>query len=255
MTRSGKGRGSGRGQGDGPSRGKAGATGGRGLHVRVKTARGRKLSSTRWLQRQLNDPFVRAAREAGYRSRAAYKLVELDDRFHFLKPSGRVLDLGAAPGAWTQVALERINPRGQGGKRGAVFALDRVEMEPLEGATIVTLDVQDEGALEAVRRELGGPVDAILSDMAAPATGHTGTDHLRIMALCEAACDLALHLLRPGGTLVVKVLQGGAEAGLLAQMKKDFASVKHVKPKASRSDSAEIYAVAMGFRGVPKVEG
>lgn len=195
---------------------------------------------------------MRAAREAGYRSRAAYKLVDLDDRFHFLKPGARVLDLGAAPGAWTQVALERVN---QNGKRGAVFALDRVEMDPLDGATIVTLDVQEEGALEELRRELGGPVDAILSDMAAPATGHTGTDHLRIMALCEAACDLALHLLRPGGTLVVKVLQGGAEAGLLAQMKKDFASVKHVKPKASRSDSAEIYAVAMGFRGVPKVEG
>ena len=231
-----------------------GAPGGRGLHVRVKTARGRKLSSTRWLQRQLNDPFVRAAREAGYRSRAAYKLVELDDRFHFLKPGARVLDLGAAPGAWTQVALERVGKSGQGGKRGEVFALDRVEMEPLEGATFLTLDVEDENALEALRRELGGPVDAILSDMAAPATGHTGTDHLRIMALCEAACDLASHLLRPGGTLVVKVLQGGAEAGLLAQMKKDFAIVKHVKPKASRSDSAEIYAVATGFRGGPKVE-
>ncbi|MCH8183778.1 MAG: RlmE family RNA methyltransferase [Proteobacteria bacterium] len=231
-----------------------GAHGGRGLHVRVKTARGRKLSSTRWLQRQLNDPFVRAAREAGYRSRAAYKLVELDDRFHFLKPGARVLDLGAAPGAWTQVALERVGKGGQGGKHGEVFALDRVEMEPLEGATVLTLDVEDEGALEELRRELGGPLDAILSDMAAPATGHTGTDHLRIMALCEAACDLASHLLRPGGTLVVKVLQGGAEAGLLAQMKKDFAIVKHVKPKASRSDSAEIYAVATGFRGDPKVE-
>ncbi len=219
--------------------------------MRVKTARGRKLSSTRWLERQLNDPFVRAAREAGYRSRAAYKLIELDDRFHFLKPGGRVLDLGAAPGAWTQVALERVN---QGGKRGVVLAVDLQEMEPLEGATILTLDVQDEGALEELRSELGGTVDVILSDMAAPATGHTGTDHLRIMALCEAACDLAMHLLRPGGTLVVKVLHGGAEAGLLAQMKRDFASVKHVKPKASRSDSAEIYAVAAGFRGDLKVE-
>ncbi len=237
--------------------------------MRVKTARGRKLSSTRWLQRQLNDPFVRAAREAGYRSRAAYKLAEIDDRFHFLKPGARVLDLGAAPGAWTQVALERVIEGGQGGesgqggqggqggqsiKRGAVFALDLQEMDPLEGATILTLDVQEEGALEELRRELGGPVDAILSDMAAPATGHTGTDHLRIMALCEAACDLASHLLRPGGTLVVKVLQGGAEAGLLAQLKKDFAKVKHVKPKASRSDSAEIYAVATGYRGNLKVE-
>ena len=221
--------------------------------MRVKTARGRKLSSTRWLERQLNDPFVRAAREAGYRSRAAYKLVELDDRFHFLKPGARVLDLGAAPGAWTQVALERVNEGGPSGKRGAVFALDRVEMDALDGATILTLDVQDEGALEELRRELGGPVDAILSDMAAPATGHPGTDHLRIVALCEAACDLASSLLRPGGTLVVKVLQGGAEAGLLAQMKKNFATVKHVKPKASRSDSAEIYAVATGFRGDPKV--
>lgn len=243
MTGSGKGRG-GRG-------GKTGTSGGRGLHVRVKTARGRKLSSTRWLQRQLNDPFVRAAREDGYRSRAAYKLIELDDRFHFLKPGGRVLDLGAAPGAWTQVALERIN---QGGQRGTVVAVDLQEMEPLEGATVLTLDAQAEDALEQMRGALGGPVDALLSDMAAPATGHTGTDHLRVIALCEAANDLALHLLRPGGTLVVKVLQGGAEAGLLAQMKKDFASVKHVKPKASRSDSAEIYAVAMGFRGDSKVK-
>ncbi len=251
MARSSKGRGS---RSGGPPRGKGGTTGGRGLHVRVKTARGRKLSSTRWLERQLNDPFVRAAREAGYRSRAAFKLVELDDRFHFLKPGGRVLDLGAAPGAWTQVALARVSPVGQGDKRGAVFAVDLEEMESLDGVTNLVLDVRDEDALEVLRSELGGSVDAVLSDMAAPTTGHTGTDHLRIMALCEAAHDLARHLLRPGGALVVKVLQGGAEAGLLAQMKKDFASVKHVKPKASRSDSAEIYAVAMGFRADPKVE-
>lgn len=235
----------------GSRRGNAAIPGDRGLHVRVKTARGRKLSSTRWLQRQLNDPFVRAAGVAGYRSRAAYKLIELDDRFRFLNPGARVLDLGAAPGAWTQVALERVN---QGSQRGAVFAIDLQEMEPMEGATLLTLDVRDEGALETLRREMGGPVDALLSDMAAPATGHTGTDHIRILALCEAACDLAPYLLRPGGTLVVKVLQGGAEAGLLAQLKKDFASVKHVKPKASRSDSAEIYAVAAGFRGDLKVE-
>ncbi len=249
-----------RGSRGGSSRGNAAAPGGRGLHVRVKTARGRKLSSTRWLQRQLNDPFVRAAGEAGYRSRSAYKLIELDDRFRFLKPGARVLDLGAAPGAWTQVALERVNQGGQEGqggqskKLGAVFAIDLQEMEPMEGATLLTLDVRDEGALETLRREIGGPVDALLSDMAAPATGHTGTDHIRILALCEAACDLAPYLLRPGGTLVVKVLQGGAEAGLLAQLKKDFAGVKHVKPKASRSDSAEIYAVATGFRGDLKVE-
>ena len=222
----------------------------RGLYVRVKTARGRKLSSTRWLERQLNDPFVRAANEGGYRSRSAYKLIELDDRFQFLRPGRRVLDLGAAPGAWTQVALERVFRDGQ---QGAVFALDLQEMEPIDGATILKLDAQGEDALEKLHFTLGGPVDAVLSDMAAPAMGHTGTDHIRVMALCEAAHDLALHLLQPGGTLVVKVLQGGTEASLLGQMKQAFSSVKHVKPKASRADSAEIYVVAMGFRGEPKV--
>ncbi len=214
--------------------------------MRVKTARGRKPSSTRWLERQLNDPYVRAAKDAGYLSRAAYKLSELDDRFHFLAPGQRVLDLGAAPGSWTQVALERVN---RGAKRGKVFAVDSQEMEPIAGATIVRLDVLAETALEELQAVLEGPVDVVLSDMAAPASGHSGTDHLRVMALLEAANDLARQLLEPGGVLVAKVLRGGAEAGLLAALKKDFTSVRHAKPKASRPESVEIYVVALGFRG------
>lgn len=214
------------------------------LHTRVKSAKGRKLSSTLWLQRQLNDPYVAAAKADGYRSRAAYKLEEMDDRFHFLGRRKRVLDLGAAPGAWTQVNLARC-------PGGAVIALDINEMDQIAGATVLKLDVYAEDAVDTLRAAIGAPVDIVQSDMAAPATGHPQTDHLRIMALCEAALDLAGHFLTPGGTFVAKVLQGGAEGDLLGRMKRDFKVVKHFKPKSSRSGSAEMYVVAMGFRGAP----
>ena len=214
------------------------------LHQRVKSAKGRKLSSTRWLERQLNDPYVAAAKAAGYRSRAAYKLEEMDDRFHFLGRRKRVLDLGAAPGAWTQVNLARC-------PEGAVIAVDINDMDQIAGAQVLKLDVYAEDALDILRAAIGAPVDIVQSDMAAPATGHPQTDHLRIMALCEAALDLAGHFLVPGGTFVAKVLQGGAEGDLLGRMKRDFKVVKHFKPKSSRSGSAEMYVVAMGFRGGP----
>jgi 23S rRNA (uridine2552-2'-O)-methyltransferase len=211
------------------------------LHQRVKSAKGRKLSSTLWLQRQLNDPYVAAAKAAGYRSRAAYKLEEMDDRFHFLGRRKRVLDLGAAPGAWTQVNLARC-------KDGAVIAVDINEMDQIAGADVLKMDVYAEDAVERLREVIGEPVDVVQSDMAAPATGHPQTDHLRIMGLCEAALDLAVHFLAPGGTFVAKVLQGGAEGDLLNRMKREFKTVKHFKPKSSRSGSAEMYVVAMGFR-------
>ncbi len=220
---------------------------GRQLHQRVKSAKGRKLSSTLWLQRQLNDPSVAAAKAAGYRSRAAFKLEEMDDRFKFLGRRKRVLDLGAAPGAWTQLCLARC-------PEGEVFALDINEMDPIPGAHVLQLDVFAENAVADLRKIIGGPVDVVLSDMAAPSTGHPQTDHLRIMALCEAALDLARHFLVPGGTFVAKVLQGGAEHSLLDQMKRDFRAVKHFKPKASRSGSAEMYVVATGFRGSVAIE-
>ncbi len=221
--------------------------GGRSLKTRVETAKGRRLSSTRWLQRQLNDPYVQAAQRDGYRSRAAYKLTELDDRFGLLKPGRRVLDLGAAPGGWSQVAAARVGPGT--GKRGRVLAVDIVEMEPIPGVEILRLDFTQEGADTAVRDALGGPVDVVLSDMAAPATGHKATDHLRIVHLCELALALAEEVLAPGGAFVAKVLQGGAEAELLAHMKRLFGTVRHVKPAASRKESAETYVVATGFRG------
>ena len=218
------------------------------LHQRVKSDKGRKLASTRWLERQLNDPYVLAAKAAGYRSRAAYKLEEMDDRFHFLGRRKRVLDLGAAPGAWTQVNLARC-------PAGTVIAVDINEMEEIDGAKILKLDVFAEDAAESLRAAVSGPVDVLQSDMAAPATGHPQTDHLRIMALCEAALDLAGQFLAPGGTFVAKVLQGGAEGDLLGRMKRDFRTVKHFKPKSSRSSSAEMYVIAMGFRGGPPPNG
>jgi 23S rRNA (uridine2552-2'-O)-methyltransferase len=211
--------------------------------VRVKTARRRKASSTRWLQRQLNDPYVAEARRKGYRSRAAFKLIEIDDRFGLLKRGARVVDLGAAPGGWSQVAAERV------GGGGLVIAVDINEMDAIAGVTFQMLDFTDEEAPATVEAALGGPVDLVLSDMAAPATGHPPTDHLRIMALCEAALDFAAGVLKPGGAFVAKVLQGGTERGLLQRMKRDFAVVRHVKPPASRKDSAEMYVVATGFRG------
>lgn len=220
---------------------------GRRLRTRLKTAKGRKPSSARWLQRQLNDPYVAAARTKGYRARAAFKLIELDDRFHLLEPGARVVDLGAAPGSWTQVAVERVKAGRAGG--GSVVAVDTAGMAPLAGAAVVELDVRDEGAAERVRALLSGPADVVLSDMAAPATGHAATDHLRVMTLARAAFDLACQVLRPGGTLVAKVFQGGTERELLVDIKRRFRSVRHAKPRASRSQSAETYVVAQGFRG------
>lgn len=211
--------------------------------VRVKTAKGRKLSSKRWLERQLNDPYVAEARRRGYRSRAAFKLREIDDRFRFLRPGGRVVDLGAAPGGWVQVARERVGPG------GVVVGIDLQEIEPVAGAELLWGDFLAEDAPERLRRALGGPADAVLSDMAAPATGHARTDHLRIMALAEAALDFALEVLAPGGAFVAKVLQGGSERALLETLRRNFAKVSHVKPPASRKESAELYVVATGFRG------
>jgi len=216
------------------------------LHVRVKSAKGRKLSSTRWLQRQLNDPYVAEARAKGYRSRAAFKLVELDDKEKLLKPGGRVVDLGAAPGGWTQVAVERV---GTLKGRGCVVGIDINPMEPVPGAETIELDFLADEAPDRLIALLGGEADAVISDMAAPATGHRQTDHLKIMGLCEAAADFALQVLAPGGHFCAKVLRGGTEQELLAELKRSFREVRHVKPKSSRADSAEIYVVAKHFRG------
>ena len=216
---------------------------GRTMTQRVRTAKGRKLSSTRWLQRQLNDPYVNEAQARGYRSRAAFKLLELDDRFGILGSGKRIVDLGAAPGGWTQVASERI------GKGGRVVAMDISHMEPIAGAEILQGDFLDDDAPNRLRAALGGPADVVMSDMAAPATGHNATDHLRIMGLCEAALAFACEVLAPGGAFVAKVLQGGTENQLLAAMKQDFETVRHAKPPASRADSSEMYVVALGFRG------
>ena len=214
----------------------------RGATVRVKTARGRKPSSTRWLQRQLNDPYVAAAAKQGYRSRAAWKLIEIDDRFGLLRPGARVLDLGAAPGGWTQVAAERA-------PGGGVVALDRVEMEPVAGAEVRTVDLDDDAAADALTGELAGRVDLVLSDMAIAATGHRGTDQIRNRRLAELAYDVARRVLRPGGGFVVKAFHGGGDADLVAELKRAFREVRSVKPAASRPESAELYLVARGFRG------
>ena len=223
------------------------------LRERVRTARGRKLSSTRWLERQLNDPYVRRAKAEGYRGRAAYKLLELDERFRFLRPGAVVVDLGCAPGGWCQVAVPRVNARGERpGPRGRVLGLDLQEVEPIPGAELRRMDFLEEGADDAVRAWLGGEADVVLSDMAASASGHKRTDHLRIVALCEAAAELAFDVLSPGGTFVAKVLAGGAEAGLQAELKRRFGTVANVKPPASRSDSSERYVVATGFEGRPE---
>jgi 23S rRNA (uridine2552-2'-O)-methyltransferase len=223
--------------------------GARELATRVKTARGRKLGSTLWLQRQLNDPYVQRAKREGMRSRAAYKLIEIDDKRRFLLPGARVVDLGCAPGGWLQVAVDRVNALGQRPKaRGFVLGVDILPVDPVPGATVLELDFLAEDAESRVRDALGGPADVVLSDMAASSSGHRATDHLRIIAMCEAAAAFALDVLSPGGTFVAKVLQGGAEADLLATLKQRFATVAHVKPPASRKDSAEKYVVATGFR-------
>jgi 23S rRNA (uridine2552-2'-O)-methyltransferase len=214
--------------------------------VRVRSARQRKPSSTEWLSRQLNDPYVAEARRLGYRSRAAFKLIELDDRFRLLLPGRRVVDLGCAPGGWTQVALERV---ARGG-RGAVVGVDVAETAPIAGATILRADIHDPAAPAAIRIALGDLADVVMSDMAPSTTGHSGTDHLRIVALAEAAFAVAQNLLKPGGAFVAKVFQGGAEGALLAQLKHAFAELRHAKPPASRAQSAETYVIARGFRGL-----
>ena len=212
---------------------------------RLKDQKTRKLSSRIWLERQISDPYVARAKREGMRSRAAYKLIEIDDKIHFLKPGARVVDLGAAPGGWTQIAAKRV---GADSGRGRVVAIDILEMIPLAGADILHLDFLADDAPDRLKALLGGPADVVLSDMAANATGHRKTDHLKIMALAETAALFAREVLKPGGAFLCKVLQGGTEATLLAQLKKDFASVKHVKPAASRADSAELYLLARGFR-------
>ena len=216
------------------------------MHVRVKTAKGRKLSSTLWLERQLNDPYVAAAGRDGYRSRAAYKIIELDERFHFLKPGMKVVDLGAAPGGWTQYIVNTVARPGSGGK---VVALDIIEMEPIAGAHILTLDFEDDTAPGRVKELLGGPADAVLSDMAAPTTGHPKTDHMRIMGLVELAYQFAAEVLAPGGCFVAKVFQGGTERQLLADINRRFDKTRHAKPPASRAGSSEMFIVAQGFKG------
>ncbi len=229
-------------------------TSGRGerdLKVKVKTARGRKLSSTRWLQRQLNDPYVKRAHAEGFRGRAAYKILELDEKFRFLVPGARVVDLGCAPGGWCQVAVPRVNALGekQGKAQGRVIGVDLQPVDPIAGAEIHQLDFLDEGADDKVKEWLGGNADVVMSDMAAASSGHKQTDHLRIMALCEAAAELAFDVLEPGGTFVAKVLAGGAESELQNTLKRRFETVAHVKPPASRKDSSEKFVVARGFRG------
>ncbi|SFP20823.1 RlmE family RNA methyltransferase [Tranquillimonas alkanivorans] len=230
---------------------KTSGRGQRDLTVKVKTARGRKLSSTRWLERQLNDPYVRRAKAEGYRGRAAFKILELDDKYRFLVPGARVVDLGCAPGGWSQVAVQRVNALGekQGKAVGTVLGVDLQEVEPIAGAELHQLDFMDDGADEKVKAWLGGPADVVMSDMAASASGHKQTDHLRIIALCEAAAELAFDVLEEGGTFVAKVLAGGAEGDLQKLLKQKFTKVANVKPPASRQDSSEKFVVATGFRG------
>jgi 23S rRNA (uridine2552-2'-O)-methyltransferase len=220
------------------------------LLVKVKTAKGRRISSTRWLQRQLNDPYVARAQKEGMRGRAAYKIQELDDKFRFLVPGARVLDLGCAPGGWCQVAVPRVNALGTRTSKlqGRVVGLDIQEVEPVPGAEIHVLDFLDEGADVTIKEWLNGKADVVMSDMAAASSGHKQTDHLRIMALCEAAAELALEVLDEGGTFVAKVLAGGAEGDLQKRLKSAFTKVSNVKPDASRSDSSEKFVVATGFR-------
>jgi 23S rRNA (uridine2552-2'-O)-methyltransferase len=244
MAASSKGKGKGAGSGGSASKNFGDA---RDLTVRLKTARKRSASSQRWLERQLNDPYVAAAKREGWRSRAAFKLIEIDDKYRILKPGHRVVDLGAAPGGWTQVAALRVKSA-EG--RGQVIGIDYLHVDSIAGATILEMDFLDADApdkLKALLRD--GGADVVLSDMAAPTTGHTSTDHLRIMGLAEVAAQFAIEVLAPGGAFLAKVFQGGTERDLLDMLKRDFAIVRHVKPKASRADSSELYVLATGFRG------
>ena len=223
------------------------------LHVTVKSGGKRKLSSKLWLERQLNDPYVAQAKRDGFRSRAAYKLQEIDDKHRFLKRGQVVVDLGAAPGGWSQVAAKRVGSAdSQGKNKGKVVAIDLLEMPELPGVTFAQMDFLDDNAPDKLRAMIGGGVDVVMSDMAANTTGHRKTDQLRILGLVEGAAAFASDVLNPGGTFVAKVFQSGADSELLAQLKRDFATVKHVKPAASRQDSSERYVLATGFRGQPK---
>ncbi|GAC1563387.1 MAG: RlmE family RNA methyltransferase [Beijerinckiaceae bacterium] len=224
----------------------SGREGGRSLKTRVKTARKRSLSSTLWLERQLNDPYVARARLDGYRSRAAYKLLEIDDKYRLLKPGQRIVDLGAAPGGWSQVAAKRI---GAAEGKACVVGIDVLDIDAIPGVDFAVMDFNAADAPERLKQMLGGPADGVLSDMAANATGHRKTDHLRIVALADLAAQFAREVLAPGGFFLAKVLQGGTEHELLANLKRDFLKVHHVKPAASRADSAELYVLATGFRG------
>jgi len=219
-------------------------SGGRGPRKRVRTARGRSASSTRWLERQLNDPYVRRAKAENYRSRAAYKLLELDERFGLLRGASAVVDLGIAPGGWSQVVRRRA-------PAATVVGIDLLPADPIEGVTILQMDFMGQEAPQRLKETLGGPADLVLSDMAANTVGHSQTDHLRTMALVEAALEFAKEVLRPGGAFVAKVLAGGADSSLVAELKRHFSSVKHAKPPASRKGSSEWYVVAQGFKGAP----
>ncbi len=215
--------------------------------VHVKTRKNRSISSSRWLERQLNDPYVAAAKTEGYRSRAAFKIVQMDEDLHLFKSGQKVIDLGAAPGGWTQIAVDRVKPGKATG--GRVVAIDYLGMPEVPGAEFICLDFMDNNAPDLLKKAIGGKADLVLSDMAPPTIGHKRTDHLRIMALAEAAYLFAREVLVPGGTFLSKVFMGGAERDLLNQLKKDFTKVKHIKPHASRADSSEMYVVALGFRG------
>lgn len=215
----------------------------RNLSTRLRTAKGRSTASQKWLQRQLNDPYVKAAKAAGWRSRAAFKIIELDERFGLFRPGQSIVDLGAAPGGWTQVAVKRA------GERGKVVALDILPMDPVPGAITLQGDFNEEAAERAVLEALDGTADLVISDIAPNTTGHNATDHIRILALVELAADFARKVLTPGGAFVAKVFQGGTERDLLNALKRDYATVRHAKPPASRKDSAEMYVVAQGFRG------
>jgi 23S rRNA (uridine2552-2'-O)-methyltransferase len=220
---------------------------GRQLAERVKTAKGRPVSSTLWLKRQLNDPYVAAAKRAGYRSRAAFKLAEIDDKLHLLRPGHRVVDLGAAPGGWTQIAVDRVAAGKPNG--GQVVALDILEMDPIADATVLRADFLDHKAPGLVRAALGGPVDVVLSDMAPPTMGQSDIDHLRIMALAEAALAFACEVLKPGGAFVAKLRQGKGEPEFFTELRRHFATVRRIKPPSSRPESAEFFMVATGFKG------
>ena len=228
------------------TKGGPGGGGGRNLPKRLKTARGRTTSQQLWLQRQINDPYVARAKREGYRSRAAYKLLEIDEREKILKPGDRVVDLGAAPGGWCQIAAAKI------GDKGKIVAIDILDMPSIPGVDFAQIDFLDPKAPDLLKEMLGGPADLVLSDMAANTTGHRQTDKLRTLGLVEAAAEFAREVLAPGGRFLSKVLQGGTEGDLLNQLKRDYQTVKHVKPPASRQGSSELYVLATGFRGAPK---